>query len=163
MPRLLLRARPARNVQRDVHATQQHAVALRKALGKDDAQVVDAIETGRINSLPAHLQEPARTLARHYGQIRKAEKKAGVRGGTRKNYVPHYTKESLDTKAPSEAPPVHGGSVGKRVIRMASSKARQAGTLAQKVAAQPGLYNEDAALAYLNRMAEGARSVGQAT
>jgi hypothetical protein len=160
-------ARTARGeTQRGVYEAQQRAAALRKALGDDDAQVVHAIETGTINKLPSHLHAPARQLRDSYRHIRRLEKQAGVKGGTIrdskgvKDYVPHYTNRSLEEKAPAEHA---SGGVGKRVISPDSSQSRKAGTLADKEAAAPGTYNQDAALGYLNRIAEGARSVGQAT
>jgi hypothetical protein len=156
-------ARTARaTTGRKLHETQQRALAIRKTLGKDDNRVTDAIERNNIQGLPEHLKPPAISLRSHYRYIRRLEKQAGIRGGTRQNYVPHYTVQSLEERAPSEEIRTTG-SVGKRVIRPASSKARtREGTLAEKLMQYPGEYNEDAALAYLNRVASGHRDVTQA-
>ncbi len=329
-------ARTARAAkQRGEHAARQRAVALRKALGKDDAQVVDAIETGKIGSLPAHLQAPARELRDTGRYLHRVEKRAGIKGGTVgkrspaslgpiptrrvvetttakvqrydvratrkaikrhnrglrtkpndqllaaaeqghkavsdrlasldkrlttleqhyhaadglgdtqgaeqimrdietvngervdvatqlkrldrqlrvlsggrvrapseeslvaratesktvrrlverpaptrrgrltrpdvkpsgpakgvKDYVPHYTNESLDAKAATERGA--GSVVGKRTISPDFAKGREGGTLKQKIARKPGVYNEDAALGYLNRLMASAKSVSQA-
>ncbi len=138
---------------------ESKAVAVRKVVGNEDRRVVDAVERDAVSALPPKLRPAGRALQREYETIDDARKAVGIPGGTRRNYVPHYTKQSLTDRAPSEA----RGSVGKRVIRPESSKARtREGTLAEKAAKYPGEYNEDAALALANRLASGGRAVAQA-
>lgn len=149
------RARTTKGLQE----AQRRGLAVRRAIGKDDHKVIHAIETNTIHTLPSHLQVPAKHLASEYRAVREAEKAHGIKGATREHYVPHYTKKSLEEGAPSET----RAAVGRRVINPDSSQGRiREGTLSEKIVAHPGEYNEDAALAYVNRISEGHRSVTQA-
>src|SRR6185369_6865205 len=96
------------------------------------------------------------------------EAKAGIKSGTVATgtrhgveaYIPHYTKRSIEDRAPSEVGA--GASAGKRTIKLSSQKGRKSGTLAEKEAENPGKYNQDQALAYVNRIASSRTAVAQA-
>jgi hypothetical protein len=73
-------------------------------------------ELARIRQKQSEVKDTKGNADRVPEKQRQKEKQAGIRGGTRQNYVPHYTIQSLEDRAPSEEIRTTG-SVGKRVIR----------------------------------------------
>lgn len=149
-------ARSARaGVQRGTFRAGQRAIAFREAIGpKNYEQVIDAMETGQIKTLPSGLRNAARVLERDFAQMQKAERRAGLKVTTRSNYVKH-----LRIKDPSR-----GGtpSVGSRKVQAGFQKERTEGTIAQKNAREPGAYSTDVAELYVNRGAESAVAITKA-
>ena len=144
-------ARTARSsTAREVHRAKQRAAAVRKAVGKDDQRVLDAIESGKIRELPENLRPVAKRFRDDMKYARRLERRAGIPVKERKNYVPHALKEPLEKGEGIT-------SVGSRKIQPSFSKGRKRqGTLAELRETHPGEYSEDAALLHANRMVESA-------
>jgi hypothetical protein len=148
------------STSRGVYKTRQRAEAVRKEIGKKNyAKVIDAIEAGKIGTLPAELQKPARFLRDQFKYTRRLERRAGVKGASRRNYVPHVRAELV-----AEGKGMGARSVGARTIRPSSSKARKdQRTLAEIRETDPGKYVEDLPTVFASRMQEGVLAVNRAT
>lgn len=143
---------------RETYKVRQRAMAVNRAIGKANyVRVLDAIESGTINRLPAEFQRPARFLRDQFKYIRRVEKRAGIKGPTRKNYVPH-----LATDLTKKGKGMGAQSVGARRISPSSSRGRKDNrTLAQIRATDPGKYVEDPGVLYAARMSEGVSSLAK--
>jgi hypothetical protein len=140
-------------------ATRARYAAERAPVGQRASVVRKARQTLR----DAHtaLEREKALAATERNTVRRVQKHNALAAVAPKSYVPHYTKASLEARAPSEA----RGSVGKRVVSPGTSKARleeRQRPLASLRVTHPDTYNEDAALAYVNRMTEGNRAITQA-
>ena len=138
---------------REIYKVRQQAAAVNKAIGdKNYRAVLDAIEAGTVRSLPADLKQAAQFLQSRFKYARRVEKQAGIRGGTRRNYVPHVRADLA-----SEGRGIGQQSVGARKIAPSSSKARtDQRSLAEIRQAEPGKYVEDPGALLAARMSEGA-------
>jgi hypothetical protein len=150
-------ARAKANRGRD--AAQKQALGLRKQLGEDNySRVIDALESGTVKSLPAELRHAAVHVRSHLRYANRLRKQAGIRGGERKNYVPHQlTEQTLEAEGKKV------GGVGSKVVRPTSSRARvEQRSLKELRAAEPGRYSENLPELFANRMTEGHVSVAKA-
>lgn len=64
------------------------------------ADVIHAIETGKIGTLPVGLQQTAREIRDHYKHMKRLRTRAGIREGTIKNgrYFPHAREDALHAR-----------------------------------------------------------------
>lgn len=138
---------------REVYKARQVARALQKAVGPANYQkVLDAIEAGKVRSLPSELRKPAEVMRDAFGEALKSERRAGVRVAERGNYLPHVVARTLEEGG---GPGVE--SVGRRRVRPSSSRARQRqGTLAELRVSHPGEYVEDPGVLFASRMQDNA-------
>lgn len=107
---------------------ERRAVAARKVIPKDQyANVVDAIETGRINTLPENLRGPARDLRDTFRHQKRVRRQAGVsegditrastKPGAAVNYFPHALDDVLQSGGGVSSVPL-------KKVKLASSKVR---------------------------------------
>jgi hypothetical protein len=146
------------------HIAQEQAIGLHKSVSESErVQIIDAIEGQNIQALSPRLQRIAKRHVKD--QLRFANrmrKRSGIKGGERANYIPHYLTPEGERIAEVEKAG-SAGSVGRKVVRPASSRARKRkGTLAELRASHPGQYVEDLPAVVGRRMEEGHTAVARA-
>jgi hypothetical protein len=138
---------------------QKRALAVKRKLSKDDyARVIDAIEAGNLRSLPDELREVAVRVRSDLRYANRLRKRAGIKGGERKNYVPHQlTQDALE----AEGKKAKGS--GTRSIRPGYGKKRaEQRTLKELRDEQPGRYSDDLPSLTANRVSSGAEDAARA-
>jgi hypothetical protein len=135
------------------------AQALKKALKPEEhAKVVSAIERGTVYNLPEHLRAPAREVELAFRKARRAEVKAGIKVGNRRQYFTHAIDEQADEGGKKVT---RGG--GKRVIRPVYGKARQhEGTIEQIKAKGGPEFSTNVPSVVAGRLSKSAGDVAQA-
>lgn len=145
---------------RGISDAQQTALGIRAKIGEENyRKVIDALEAGDLRSLSPELRDAAVRVRSQLRYANRMRKQAGIKGGERKNYVPHV----LTDEAKETAGKTVKQSVGRKTIVPSSSKSRKReGPLKDLRETHPGEYNEDLAEIVGGRMAEGHESVARA-
>lgn len=124
----------------DNQATQtlmREARELQKQIGaKNFDDVINAIELGKIKTLPANLQDPATFLRNRFRYMERTTRAAGIRQGSIRNYFPHATVREIDDQAPILDVSRSGGSSVK--AQGSSKKRTRLGTVRDLNAAGSG-------------------------
>jgi hypothetical protein len=123
---------------------QAHELA--KLAPEDQRQLIDAIEAGKVGSLPEHLRDPAIFVRSRLRHMARGERQQGILGKTIEDYFPHVRRSDVETADKIRV----GKGQGANPARLASSKHRQiTETLAQMRATHPDLpFTEDLAHAF---------------
>lgn len=149
---------------RGTFRAQQKAAGLKKVIGeKNNAAVIDAIESGTVKKLPEHLRGPAKRVQDEFKHARRLQRRAGVKVPERKGYVPHQlSKQGLKEKGVEEGT-MAASNVGRRVIKPSSSKARKEQRSLKELREQePGKYSENLPELYAKRMDDATTSAARA-
>lgn len=135
------------------------AHGIRQQIGESNySAVVDAIESGKIGKLPADLRGHAVTLRSHLANVRKVQRRAGIKVPERKGYVPRQlTEDAIAADAKKASRP------GKASTKPNSSKARtETRPMSEVRVKKPGRYREDLHALVAERLAEGTGSAAKA-
>lgn len=134
------------------------AQAIKKDLSVDDyAKVVNAIERGTVYDLPEKLRAPAREVELAFRRARKAEVKAGIKTGNRRQYFTHALEETAEQGGKK------GQSSGKRVIRPEYAKSRRHEGTIEQIAKRGGpQFSTDVPVVVAQRLSKSATDVAQA-
>lgn len=147
---------------------QKRGLALKRRVSKKDySRITDALEqeavsakAGRkaIAALPEGLRDTAVRVRADLRQANKQRKRAGVKGGERKGYVPRaLTEEALE----AEGKKLRGSGV--KTIRPGYSKARTEKRPMREIRKeQPGRYSENLPSLVANRVAKGSEDAARA-
>jgi hypothetical protein len=149
------RARAAQGRDR----AQKRGLGLKRKLSeKDYSRVIDAIESGNLRQLPDELRDVAVRVRSDLRYANRMRKRGGIKGGERKNYVPHQlTRDALE----AEGKAVKGA--GRKTIKPGYGKARaEQRTLRELREEQPGRYSENLPGLVANRVAQGSEDAARA-
>lgn len=131
----------------DVRAAKARGAAFRKAIGKADQEIIDAIEAGTVRKLSPDKRRIAKRYVDELKYARRLERRAGIPVKKREGYVPHVVKDKVEEG---------GERVGQKTIKPSFSKGRkEQRTLAEIRKTDPGKYVEDAPALLANRLVEG--------
>ncbi len=121
-------------------------------------KVIDAIERGKIGSLPSELRKPARDIRDRLRYAQRIRRRSGLKEGSIRNYFPHAQEEALlkglgivkdEASNIARGRVLQPGSSKKRELKLPISEAN-----AKLAAEGKGKFSTDAPLVYLNYMDE---------
>lgn len=140
---------------------QKRGIGLKRKVSEEDySRIIDAIESGSLKGLPNDLRAAAIAVRSDLRYANRQRKQAGIRGGERKNYVPHQlTEETLEAEG-KKAAQGHGT---KTIKPSYSKKREETRPLKELREDQPGRYSEDLPSLVANRVARGAEDAARAT